>query len=241
MTGSIDTATIDYSASYDPDRDFDSVYTLATGRRIAASLEPRQRVLELGCATGLMTSQLAGEGRTLVAIDRSAPYLDRLGARGLTGVSAVLADVDSFEPEGRFDHVVMTSLLHEVADPTALLARARAWLAPGGRIHVTLQNPNSIHRLTAVEMGLIESAEETSERGARYGTRRMLDADALAAVAGDAGLRVRERGGILLKPLPNSAMADLDPAVIEGFERVARHFPEHCAMTYLVMEDADAR
>jgi SAM-dependent methyltransferase len=241
MSASIETATLDYSATYDPDRDFDSVYTLATGRRIAASLAPEERVLELGCATGLMTSQLAGDRREVLAVDRSLPYLDRLRARALDGVTAVLADVDSFDPGLDFDHVVMTSLLHEVADPTALLARARGWLAPGGRVHVTLQNPNSIHRLTAVEMGLIESAAATSERGERYGTRRMLDADSLMAIGADAGLRVRERGGIMLKPLPNAEMAALDDAVLEGFERVARHFPEHCAMTYLVLEAHDVR
>jgi len=236
MSASIETATLDYTATYDPDRDFDSVYTRATGRRIAKALRRHDRVLELGCATGLMTTFLAGDGREVVAVDRSAPYLDRLGERGLDGVTTVLADVDGFEPCGRFDHVVMTSLLHEVADPGALLTRARGWLRHCGRVHLTLQNPHSIHRLVAIEMGLLERPHETSERGQLYGTQRMLDADALVALGEQAGLRVCERGGVLLKPLPNSAMAELAPQVLEGFERVAHHFPEHCAMTYLMLE-----
>jgi 2-polyprenyl-3-methyl-5-hydroxy-6-metoxy-1,4-benzoquinol methylase len=240
VSDSIATATLDYSAAYDPDADFDAVYTLATGRRIAAALTRGARVLELGCATGLMTTLLAGAGRELVAVDRSAPYLQRLRARHLPGVRTLLADVERAEPEGRFDHVVATNLLHEVADPQELLRRAGGWLAPGGRIHVTLPNPRSLHRIVAYEMGLIDRLDALSERGARFGTRRALDADALTALAEQAGLRVRERGGIFLKPLPNDAMAALDAAVLEGFERAAHHLPEHCAMSCLVLEQPDA-
>lgn len=236
---SIPTATLDYSASYDPDADFDAVYTTATGRRIASQLAADARVLELGCATGLMTTLLAGARRTVLAVDRSVPYLERLLARELPGVTALLADVEQVEPEGFFDHVAMTNLLHEVGDPGALLARARAWLSPGGRIHVTLPNPRSLHRLVAFEMGLIDCLDALSERGAQFGTRRALDADALGELAAAAGLRVHERSGIFLKPLPNAAMAALDPAVLEGFELVARHLPEHCAMTYLTLAAVD--
>lgn len=239
MSGSIATATLDYSAAYDPDADFDALYTRATGRRIAAALNPGERVLELGCATGLMSTLLAGANRELLCVERSAPYHQRLRARHLPGVTALLADVEEVEPEGRFDHVVATNLLHEVGDPQALLARAGGWLAPGGRVHVTLPNPRSLHRLVAYEMGLIDRLDALSERGARFGTRRALDADALAALAAAAGLRVVERGGIFLKPLPNDAMAQLDAAVLEGFERAARHLPEHCAMSYLVLARAD--
>jgi 2-polyprenyl-3-methyl-5-hydroxy-6-metoxy-1,4-benzoquinol methylase len=237
---SIATATLDYSAAYDPDADFDAVYTLATGRRIAAALAPGARVLELGCATGLMTTLLAGGGRELVAVDRSAPYLQCLRARRLASVSAVLADVEQVEPPGAFDCVVATNLLHEVGEPQELLGRIRGWLAPGGRVHVTLPNPRSLHRIVAYEMGLIDRLDALSERGARFGTRRALDADALAALAGAAGLRVTERGGIFLKPLPNDAMAKLDAAVLDGFERAGRHLPEHCAMSYLVLAASDA-
>jgi SAM-dependent methyltransferase len=238
---SIATATLDYSGAYDPDADFDAVYTTATGRRIAAQLGLADRILELGCATGLMTAQLAGGARELLAVDRSAPYLERLRALALPGVTALLADVDHLAPDGDpFDHVTLTNLLHEVGDPHGLLRRVRGWLAPGGRVHVTLPNPHSLHRLVALEMGLIDSLEQRSARAERFGTRRALDGDALAELAAAAGLRVHERGGIFLKPLPNAAMATLDLAVLAGFERAARHLPEHCAMTYLALVSDDA-
>jgi hypothetical protein len=34
-------------------------------------------------------------------------------------------------------------------------------------------------------------------------------------------------------------MRNISSAVLQGFERAARYLPQHCAMTYLVLEDAD--
>jgi 2-polyprenyl-3-methyl-5-hydroxy-6-metoxy-1,4-benzoquinol methylase len=239
-SGSIATATLDYTDAYDPDADFDAVYTAATGRRIAAVLDARARILELGCATGLMTAQLAAPGREIVAVDRSAPYLQRLRARELHGVTCVLADIEAVEPEGRFDDVVITNVLHEVGAPQEVLRRAAGWLVPGGRIHVTLPNPRSLHRLVAVDLGLIDDIGQLSARGARLGTRRMLDGDALETLARRAGLHVAVRSGVLLKPLPNAAMATLSPAALGVMEELAAQLPQHCAMTYLVLERTDA-
>lgn len=228
-----------YSAVYDPDLDFDHRYTLATAERIAAWVTPRQRVLELGCATGAMGAELARGGACVVGVDRAQAYLERARARGIPGARFVAADLDAPGWEdlagGPFDHVLACNLLHEVGDPEALLRRAGALLAPGGHLHLTLQNPHSIHRLVAVEMGLIDDERAISERGARYGTRGMWDADELAAMADRAGLRERERGGVMLKPLPNDMMASLPGDVLDGFARAARHLPGHCAINHLVL------
>lgn len=221
----------DYTAIYDPDTDFDARFTLATGRRVARWLRPGDRVLELGCATGLMTGMLTGDGRSVLAVDRSEAYLERLRGRGLAGVATLHADFEELGDVGRFDHVVLTSVLHEVDDPARLLAIvARQHLAEDGLVHVSLQNPLSLHRLVALEMGLIESLAERSDRGVRFGTQRLWLADEVVELAASAGLHERHREGVFLKPLANGQMAQLDPAVLDGLERAARHLPAHGAM-----------
>ena len=231
--------TRDYAPIYDPDTDFDSRYTMATVARIAERVAPGQRVLELGCATGLMTARLAEGGARVSAIDRSQTYLDRALGRAGEGVTLVRAGLEEPGWEdlvgGGFDHVLACNLVHEVDDPVALLARARGVLADDGLVHLTLQNPESIHRLVALEMGLIGDLREISERGMRFDTLALWGADELVDLARDAGLGVIAREGVMLKPLPNAMMAALPPEVLDGFERAARHLPGHCAMTYLVL------
>jgi 2-polyprenyl-3-methyl-5-hydroxy-6-metoxy-1,4-benzoquinol methylase len=229
-------SALDYSAIYDPETDVDAHFTTATGAAIATWLRPVDRVLELGCATGLMTAMLAGARRRVVAIERAATYLERARARGLEGVEVRAGDIDALGDIGeRFDHVVLANVLHEVADPGAVLAAAAThWLAPHGLVHVSLQNPRSLHRLVAQEMGLLDDLAEVSARGSAYGTQRLWYADELAALGSAAGLAERHREGVVLKPLPIAALADLDPAVLAGLARAGRHVPDHAAMNLLV-------
>jgi 2-polyprenyl-3-methyl-5-hydroxy-6-metoxy-1,4-benzoquinol methylase len=226
----------DYTDTYDPDTDFDSHYTLATGRRIRERLDGGAMVLELGCATGLMTSVIADGSVSVLGVDRSAEYLERSRSRDLPGARFELGDLEELRDTAeRFDHVIATNVLHELRDPVEFLRACRARLAAGGLVHVTLQNPHSIHRLCALELGLIESLTEISERGAQWGTRSLWSAEDLQALAARAGLRTVAREGIMLKPLTNAQMAELDDRVIEGFVRAAHHLPDHCAMNYLVL------
>jgi SAM-dependent methyltransferase len=229
----------DYTRSYDPDTDFDRRYTMATVARIAERVASGARVLELGCATGLMTAALVGAEAHVTAVDRSEEYLDRARARVGTRATLICAGLEETGWEeavgGRFDHVLVCNLLHELDDPAGLLRRARDVLADGGLVHVSLQNPLSIHRLVALEMGLIDGLHEISERGRRFDTLGLWRMPELVELARGAGLVPVAREGVMLKPLPNAMMAELPADVLDGFERAARHLPEHCAMNYLVL------
>jgi len=225
-----------YADRYDPDEDFDRWYTVATGREIGRWLRPGDAVLELGCATGLMTSAFVERGATVTAVDHAPAYLDRARARQLPGVTFVEHDIVTVAVADRFRHVVLANVAHEVPDPAALFRTAAAHLEPGGLLHVTLQNPRSIHRLVGLELGQIAALTDLSARGEAFDTLAILDADRLEALGRGAGLRGIHRGGIMLKPLPNDLMATLPTEVLEGFVLAARHLPDHAAMSYLVME-----
>jgi len=225
-----------YADRYDPDEDFDRWYTVATGREIGHWLRPDDAVLELGCATGLMTASFVDHGATVTAVDHAPAYLDRARARQLPGVTFVEHDIVTVSVAERFQHVVVANVAHEVTDPAALFATAAAHLVPGGLVHITLQNPRSIHRLVGLELGQISDLSEISERGQQFETLEILDAERLESLGRSVGLVGVHRGGIMLKPLPNALMAELPTEVLEGFVLAAKHLPEHAAMTYLVME-----
>jgi 2-polyprenyl-3-methyl-5-hydroxy-6-metoxy-1,4-benzoquinol methylase len=240
MSGKSAAGGVDYAGSYDPDTDFDRFYTIATGRKIAERIKPGDGVLELGCATGLMSAVIQTHTKPgyWLGLDRSAVFLRRAAERNLAHTTFAEANLDDLTVavtgEG-FEHVLATNVLHELRDPLDFLRRCSALLSPGGMIHLSLQNPHSIHRLCALELGLIDSLDEVSERGNQWGTRALWSATQLAGLAAEAGLEVRAREGVMLKPLPNSLMSQLPENVIEGFVRAAMHLPEFCAINYLVL------
>ncbi len=226
----------DYSTIYDPDLDFDSVYTRATAQRITRHVRTGDIVLEAGAATGLMTAALVEAGAQVLALDRSRDYLARLSERGLPGVRTLRCDLDHDAlPDGPFDHVVATNLLHELADPGAFLARCAVVLAGDGLVHVSVPNPTSLHRLVALEMGLLDDLAELSDRAESFSTRRMLDRATLRGHAERAGLQVTSATGVVCKPFPNELMAQLPAEVLDGLDRVSHRVPDLCALTLVTL------
>ncbi len=228
-------APVDYATTYDPEADFDRCYTLFAARRIAPRLGDATRVLEAGSATGVMTAEIAGRGRQITCIERSPIYAMQARARRLPGVEVVETLVQDLRPGLPFDHALATNLLHEFADPGAMLRLLAGLLRPGGLLHVTLPNPRSLHRLVAHHAGLLDDLCEMRLPPPNAQHFRLHHAEAFEAMARAAGLEPLSREGILVKPLPNAEMAKLPTAVLEGFDALARELPDHGAMTYFIL------
>jgi 2-polyprenyl-3-methyl-5-hydroxy-6-metoxy-1,4-benzoquinol methylase len=232
MSAALNTPPIDaYAAAYDPEADFDRWYTVFAARRIAPRLGHGTRILEAGSATGLLTAAIAGHGRRIICVERSAFYAAQARARRLPGVEVVEALLQELTPGEPFDHVLATNLLHEFDDPAGMIALLAGLLRPGGLLHVTLPNPRSLHRLVAHHAGLLDDLCDMRLSPAHTHRFRLHHADAVEAMARAAGLHPVLREGILLKPLPNAEMAKLPPAVLEGFDALARELPEHGGVT----------
>ncbi len=133
---------------------------------LAASLPARllgpgegRRALDLCCAPGGKTMQLAAAGWQVTALDSSAKRLERMQAnldRTATVAELVQADAFDWQPEALFDAVLLDApctatgtcrrhpdVLHrigprQIAEMTelqaGLLERAVSWVKPGGRL-----------------------------------------------------------------------------------------------------------
>ncbi|MEW6632032.1 MAG: cyclopropane-fatty-acyl-phospholipid synthase family protein [Pseudomonadota bacterium] len=107
-----------------------------------AGLRDGQSILELGCGWGSLTlfmAQRLPEAR-VVAVSNSAPQRLHIqaqaAARGLHNVEVITADMNTFEPQRRFDRVVSVEMFEHMSNWRDLLARIRTWLEPQGRLFV---------------------------------------------------------------------------------------------------------
>jgi cyclopropane-fatty-acyl-phospholipid synthase len=106
-----------------------------------AGLADGQDILELGCGWGSLSLWMAEQypAARVTAVSNSGSQRAYIEAeaqrRGLGQLRVITADMNHFEAgAGRFDRVVSVEMFEHMSNWRALLARARGWLKPDGRL-----------------------------------------------------------------------------------------------------------
>jgi trans-aconitate methyltransferase len=122
---------------------------LAWGRGVMSRLAPRpgERILDLGCGTGRLTTEIADQpGIRVVGLDRSASMVaeaaSQPGCRML-----VRADGAALPFVQAFDAVFSAATFHWILDHDRLFASIHAALEPGGRLVAQCGGEGNLRRL----------------------------------------------------------------------------------------------
>lgn len=103
-----------------------------------------KRVLELGCAAGVLTEHLVDLGADVLALDREPRLVEiarhRLGGRARVEVVDLEQPLD-LVPADSIDLVVASLVLHYIEDWAPLLAELRRCLTPGGALVFSIHHP----------------------------------------------------------------------------------------------------
>jgi len=104
-----------------------------------ADLADGQSILELGCGWGSLSLFMARKFPNSKVVAVSNSHSQRLhiqseaAALGLTNLSVITADMNSFNPARSFDRIVSVEMFEHMMNWRELLGRVRSWLAPDGR------------------------------------------------------------------------------------------------------------
>jgi SAM-dependent methyltransferase len=209
---------------------------------VLAARRPR-RLLEVGCGLDPLFRHYADfDAFTVVEpgdeFIRNAREL-AVGRASVTIVAGTLEQSLERLANDRYDCIIMASLLHEVADSSALLRSAARLCGEDTLVHVNVPNAHSFHRLLALEMGIIESLYERSATQERMQQNSTLDLDRLGKLAAEAGFSVVEGGSFFIKPFTHAQMAALQESglltepMLEGLYKLSHHFPQNGSEIFL--------
>jgi SAM-dependent methyltransferase len=99
-----------------------------------AGTRPNEKVLDLGCGTGVMTLALARLSAKAIGVDASEPYLD--GARRLRPHPDLIYEAGDARhlqyPDGEFDSCISTLVLDVIPETRKVAAEMRRVTRPGG-------------------------------------------------------------------------------------------------------------
>jgi len=128
-------------------------------------------------------------------------------------------------------------VLHEVPDPSRVLAGIRLIAGPNTLIHVNVPNAGSLHRRLAQAMGLITSTKELSERNRALTQPRVYDLESITQEVRRAGFSPVETGGYFVKPFTHAQMEQIaqvtSDAMLEGLYRLGQEMPDIASEIYV--------
>jgi hypothetical protein len=229
------------AAGYDPSNPAEE-FDYYTKRLHVEVLLPRLQgggpLLEMGCATGELSSLLAPHIAGRYEIVEGSAYNARVTKERVPQAALHLSLWETFTPPHAYADILLVCGLEHVAEPVGLLRLASSWLSDGGRLHLIVPNAESIHRHVGVAMGMLPRITALSESDHRIGHRRVYTPTTLVADVEAAGLVPSPIEGILLKPVSNRQMLGWEWPLIYGLFVAGQRHPEMCAEMYLTCTHA---
>jgi SAM-dependent methyltransferase len=225
-----------YIQQYDAD-DFEVVLVAARRKQVMNSLKryPHKRILEVGCGLEPLFP-LVDNFSSYTVVDPVESFIENArkvasGDKRMQFHVGCLEDV-SCELFGDLDFIVVSSLLHEVEDPIALLRSISNCCTKNTTIHFNVPNMFSFHRLLAVEMGLQETTFEQSELERKFQRTSQFDKQSFLRILRDNGFNPLNFGTYFIKPFSNSQMSKLirskilPPELVLGLSKLTQYLPE---------------
>lgn len=137
------------------------------------------------------------------------------------------------------DFIICSCLLHEIPDQLAFMKDIYNVANKNTVIHINVPNANSMHRILAVCMGLIEDTHEMSERNIIYQQHNVFDAELLKNLSEAAGFRLVGQGSFFIKPFSHKQMFDcmtnniLSEKVLDGLYKMEEVYKGYGAEIYV--------
>ena len=208
--------------------------TVAYSHRIFSRYWRPGSCLELGPAEGLATASLVGHFDDLTCVDGAEAFCTALRGRYPT-ITVECSLFEDYEPGRTFDNIVLGHVLEHVENPVAILARARPWLSPHGRLFAAVPNARSLHRQMGVAMGLLATEHTLNPTDLHHGHRRVYDPESFRRDFAAAGLQIEIFGGYWIKTAANSHIeAHWTPEMIEAAMIVGERYPDVAAEIYVI-------
>ena len=239
----------DYAAKY-VNEPFEDVIVEIRKRNIIEQCKKytHRRILEVGC--GINPFFMGFEDfEHMVIVEPSEDFVHN--ARMLVkevGLSEKITIYNNFledtskiikVDEKEFDIIIVSSLLHEVEAPEKLLGSILDLCSDSTVVHINVPNAHSLHRLIALESGMISDVHEQSAQQILMQRHRTYDMPLLISEVVKGGFQIESKGSYFIKPFTHKQMQMcldgdiIDENVIMGLEKVTKYIPEFGAEIYV--------
>ena len=111
------------------------------------------KILDAGCAGGLIALDLAAQGHQVTGVDLSNDLIEQARIKANEkdlNIQWISDSLESFTPQDNFDMVICSEVLEHIAEPMKVLSRLTSFLNPGGILIISTINRTLLGFLTAI-------------------------------------------------------------------------------------------
>ncbi len=233
-----------YTQHYQEDFSFEREIVRSRRQKVLASLKryPHKSILEIGCGLEPIFPYCKDNIRVTV-VEPSPTFfqnVEKLAQKKplITVIHDYFEKVyTSLEKSEKFDFIILSGLLHEVHNPLELLQAIRAVCRDDTVVHINVPNVRSLHRILALEMGIIKSLFDKSETDKELQRHHGFDKETLFGILRKNGFQILAFGTYLIKYFSNKQLESIvkhrivDKSLFSGMEKMIDYMPEYgCEM-----------
>lgn len=199
-------------------------------------------VLEMGAGSGYYTEECIKTFGHSYIVDASSKLLIEAKNKYLNSVTCFESYFEEFTPPDnlKFNAILATHVFEHFEDTVLVLKKAINWLAPHGRIIITVPNAESIHRKLAVKMGLQKSIYDLSARDKEVGHVRVYDLDKLKEHVSQAGgYKIVLESGLFLKTVHLGLMKDYSDDLLKALFDISEEIPSRLLANILLVIETE--
>lgn len=133
-------------------------FVFGYGNSLIEWLEPKtgENILDLGCGTGELTSQIAASGAKVTGLDSAASMIAS-AQEHFPGIVFKVGDATSFSLPQTFDAVFSNATLHWIRQKEKVLDRIWHHLQPGGRLVLEMGGKGNVDDILGALKNALES------------------------------------------------------------------------------------
>ena len=194
------------------------------------------KALQLGLGDGYIAEKVCPYYEKLVVLEGSDKVIQQF-YNPKSGYAAIHTFFEDYQEKGTYDVLLGNHILEHVEDPVAVLKQARKSLKPGAKAMFTVPNADSLHRRIGVAMGMLEKRNSLHGQDLLLGHRRVYTLSELQKDVSEAGYKITESFGYILKLVSNAQMKGWSKELLAAIYQTSRTVPpEICSNIGVICE-----
>lgn len=213
------------------------------------AMYPHRRILEIGSGPVPIFSSFS-DFEKMVIVEPEKQFYNMVSKEALmfNNVCVINSHIERAYEEMKdqsFDFIIIGGFLHEISNVTEVLKAVRELCSRDTVIYSYVPNANSLHRLIAFKMGLIDSIYQKSEHDEIFDRQSVYNKNSFNELMSTHKFKVIDSGSYFLKPFTHAQMADLinrniiSEALLDGLERVIEFLPDMGAELWNISKKDD--